>query len=730
MTTGLLVYISSRQKQDQDDNRRASSHTISGLELSVVFRLLAALLLLTLALQTAFPAQRKTQRKAPPAGQSGKTATRPRTVTPPPALSPRETLDRARLAETQKERIALLERFIATQTDTALVAEGRQLLMREYALRGEQYLREASPQLALKDFKAAFRVAPPEITDRIFSQYIFPLPMAMNAFGYRTESVELMRSFEGRFASDVNRLVQIGFFYIQIEAPLDAVRVLERAVGLGPDNSRAHNSLGTAYLINLRLDDAAVEFRRALEINPKDEYANLNLANLVRSSGSYEEAIDYYRKHLEMKPDDAEALGGLAIALLAVGRDEEAEPAARRAMELAPEGYRFLVQLAYFYVTRKKAALARPLIERAFAIEPRYAWTAITKANIDSLEGKHGDALATLITSQKLASFPTLNFELVKGLMALDGYDQAIEIMSKAFRVTADGEYEALLGGAVKTRSPRLDLLLERERHAALFLNDHPTTSMQYRLAEALGRMDHFIRAAAAQKTQASAARRRAGRADSRAGQRGEGQQEEVRPRRARAMASPGAELSAGADSRLPGVAELIGAITAFTTLDDGRQAFRMVWVARKLTENGIALTAAEQLVRRALEMADSATEPGGSMRDAPLLNREGRRAVFLGRAYDALGWALFKMGDTQGALDNLAKSVEHYPPCAERKAALWHLATATEESGDETRALELYIASYEPDHPAASARRVQIETLYKRLKGSLAGLEDRLKRQ
>jgi hypothetical protein len=176
-------------------------------------------------------------------------------------------------------------------------------------------------------------------------------------------------------------------------------------------------------------------------------------------------------------------------------------------------------------------------------------------------------------------------------------------------------------------------------------------------------------------------------------------------------------------------MAELLRAMTTFTSLDDGRQPFRMVWVARKLTENNLALDAAVQLARRAITMADAATEPANSMRDAPLLDREGRRAVFLGRAYDALGWVLLRKGDTSGAVQNLAKSAEVYPECAERRAVLWHLAVATQESGNEQRALDLYIASYDPNSPASAVRRMQIESLYKKLKGSLTGLDEKLRR-
>jgi hypothetical protein len=175
---------------------------------------------------------------------------------------------------------------------------------------------------------------------------------------------------------------------------------------------------------------------------------------------------------------------------------------------------------------------------------------------------------------------------------------------------------------------------------------------------------------------------------------------------------------------------ELLRALTTFTTLDDGRQAFRMVWAARKLTESNLALDAAELLARRAIAQAETVTEPSGSMRDAPLLDRGGRRAMFLGRAYDALGWAQFKKGNTRASLESLIKSVDVYPNSLDRKVAIWHLAVATQEAGDDRRALELYIASYDPGMPTASVKRAQIETLYKRVNGSLSGLEEKLKQQ
>jgi tetratricopeptide (TPR) repeat protein len=648
-----------------------------------------------------------------------------------------DALDRIRAMSSQQDRVNALEKFIVTQRGSE-VQQAKELLMREYTLRGEQFLREGNPQNAAKDFSAVLRLAPEKITDKFFDQYIFPMPVAMSAFGFRVESVDLMRSFEKRFENDPNRLVQIGFFYVQIEAPLEAVRVLEQGVRLAPNDHRMHNALGSAYLINLRLNDALAEFDKALELDTNDEFANLNIANLLRSTGDFERAEQAYRKHIALKPEDAEAHGGLGITLLALGRDEQAVRELQTATQLEPNDYRLTTQLAFFFINRKKPAMARPLIDRAARIVPRFAWVHIAKANADLLENKYGDALSTMITAQEYGQFATMNFELIKMLMAVDGYDQALDVMGKAFTVTPEGEFETILGGVSKARSQRLDLLIERERQAALFLNESPTTALQFRLAEALGRIDRYIQIVSAAKKQANAKpaatakKRPATGAAKTANKNAEDDTANAsRPRRAATAAAAANEpLSAGKDAGLEGADDLLRALTTFTTLDDGRQSFRMIWAAKKLTEQGILLDAAEQLARRAIASAESATEPENSMRDAPMLDREGRRAVFQGRAYDVLGWTLFKKGDTRNAIANLTKSVEVYLPSAERKTALWHLGVATEEAGDDKNALEFYIASFEPGSPNEKTRKAQIENLYKKVNGSLNGLEERLKRQ
>jgi hypothetical protein len=312
--------------------------------------------------------------------------------------------------------------------------------------------------------------------------------------------------------------------------------------------------------------------------------------------------------------------------------------------------------------------------------------------------------------------------------MSLDGFEQAANVLSPAITVTSDGEFETQLGGVMKARSPMPNILLEKERQAAIFFSDQSTTTAQFRLAEALLRFNHFRKLAVASKDKTG---RRSQAGSSSRNNPEIGEQSSIRPRRTGELREEELELSAGDDASIPGVTEMLSAAKVFVTLDDGRQAFRMVWVARMLADDGFALPAAEQLARRAAMVADSVTEPAGSLRDAPLLkdDREGRRALFLGRVEDTLGWTLLKKRDIRGAIQHLTKSVETFRPCQERNNALWHLAVATEESGDEKRALELYIQSYDPASATADLRKNKIGKLYMKVHGTLDGLESLLKK-
>jgi hypothetical protein len=175
----------------------------------------------------------------------------------------------------------------------------------------------------------------------------------------------------------------------------------------------------------------------------------------------------------------------------------------------------------------------------------------------------------------------------------------------------------------------------------------------------------------------------------------------------------------------------LLASIDSFVSVDDGREPFRKIWIARRLAEKGILLERAEKLAAEALEGAATASEPERSVRDLPELDRDARLAVLTARAEDTIGWVLLKRGALGEALDHLARASAAAVKDSDYRQRLWHYAIAKQESGDEQAALDLYIRGFDPAAPSAPLRRRQIEDLYRKLNnGSLDGLDQRLAQQ
>lgn len=777
-------------------------------------------------------------------------------------LAERAELDKALAAKTE-DRIPLLEKFIADHSQSLLIDQAREALVRTHATIGEVGLKNGNPKAAAEAFTKALDSAGDKISDRLFTQVIWQMPVVMASAGYRFDAIELMKTFEPRFNDQAPRLIQIGYFYVSIESPLDAVRVLQRAVDIAPDDHRAHNTLGTAYILSLRLDDAANEFQKAIDLEPKEEYAYASLANLRRAFGNPTDAIALYQKQLEIKPDDPETYGGLAIAYLLNDDDQSAAQALAKALSLSPGNFRLYTTLGYLYVARGKYDKAREMVDISMKYEPRFAWTHIVLGNLLLGQRQYTQAVQAFAQAQNYGDFPTLHFELAKAYMVNDQFEQAIDQLNASFDITDDGQFETRLGDVLDLRSSRLDLLLDRERQAVLFLNVQPTTDTQYRLAESLARIGHFLELVpdpeiAPAETPAAPAPvppmsepvlTQPINPDSTETQppvgaeplpepspetgppppaddtseppvemdsepplarfvrrvvfqepAPESREEPARPRkvvttdpqlkpadaplvfRPRRLAAqqpnvavtpppgtepatepatePGTEpatdpttdpAAAGTDippGTAPGTEEppvvakrdpngrpvdpairdqLMAAINEFVGVDDGREAFRKLWIARRLADKGILLDRAKELAQQALDSADVATELDRSMRDMLDADRETRRAVLTARAHDTLGWVMLKRGETEDAIAQLTMSVDGSAKDPDFASRLWHLGVAKQEAGNDQEALDLYLRAYNPAAPSAPVRKQIIQQLYVKVHGSTDGLDQKL---
>jgi tetratricopeptide (TPR) repeat protein len=614
----------------------------------------------------------------------------------------RATYEAALAVSEPEERVAALQRFVREHPNSEQAGAAREQVVRGLAALGEVQLAERNVERAMGYFKQSVAALPPQVSDKFFDEVASRIPFAVSVRGYRAEAVALAREMEVKLIGDARKLGALGEFYLTVEDAGDSLRVLRIASKLAPEDARLRVALATAYRLNLMPDEAMASFREAIKLEPNEKRAHYELANLERGRGAYEEAVRLYRRQLEIEPGHAGALKGLALAYAVQGKTDLMADALKQS---SPAGgthlnrdFYFQTQLAFTHLARRQIAEARSAADAAVSAEPRFSWARMAAAEVDLAEGKYFEAERNLLAALNYANFPTLHFTLGKVYLTVEDFDGAAEQFAKAFSYSVGnqgaGKFRAKLGGVLELEAAGVAQLLARERQAAIFKAESVTSEVEFQIIEALARLDAGLRA----------------------------------NRPASGLVT---SLALSASAAKQQVADLERAVNDFVEAESSRRPFRALYAAGRLLKADRMAEQALKLADEALEAAETATAPEGSVRDYPNYDREGRRRVFRGRAGELKGRALIKLNRLPEAVAALEAAVEDYGPLTERSRAVWRLASAKEAAGQEKEALELYLAAYEPPAGAgvADLNRAVIEGLYRKVNGSLDGLDERIGR-
>jgi tetratricopeptide (TPR) repeat protein len=110
------------------------------------------------------------------------------------------------------------------------------------------------------------------------------------------------------------------------------------AVRLRPDDAQAHFSLGFAFAIQEKLDQAIAEYRKAIAIHPETVEFHDNLCQFLGQQGKLDEAAAEYRAAIRIQPGFANAYNSYGHILFRVRKDYDAAAAEfRKATRLEPD---------------------------------------------------------------------------------------------------------------------------------------------------------------------------------------------------------------------------------------------------------------------------------------------------------------------------------------------------------------------------------------------------------
>jgi tetratricopeptide (TPR) repeat protein len=608
-------------------------------------------------------------------------------------------LDAALAVTAPDERIRKLKTFIEAHPRSPLKTRATELIISARAALGDQRLQAGDTQGGIEQFRTAINETPANMTEKLFAEVVSQIPVNLFVRGERAAALEAARLVEAKVASDAKRLLAVAAFYLRIEEADEAARIAEAAIKLAPEMAEAHQALGAARHIALRLDDAITEYRRAVELNPKAAGARRSLADLYRAQGKAEEALALYREELAASPGDKATRAGMILSLFDLGRREEAERELEAALKDEPRNLALLIGASYWFAAHKEPARALELAQRALNIEPRYTWAQIALARALVAGRRPLEAERSLRFARQFGRFPTLDYEFAGALAAAGLYDDAAEQLARSFTLR-DGRIETQLAGRQRSSAASFIELLAPERRAGIFQHAPADDEANARMLKGLLAL------------------------------------------------TAATENAAGAAQHSSDTETLAAAVKEFTAGEDPMRAYRQLYAASRLLRSGKSLPVV-------LEMTEAATSGVEAALDLPVaavaIQAEELRPLYAravasgtglattstprnvlsnimrGRIEDLTGWALFNQDKADEAVPHLRRAVGVMPENTPWwRMAQWHLGAALEASGNRQEALTAYIKSYKAGAPDP-ARRIVIEALYRKLNGSLEGLNERI---
>jgi len=594
------------------------------------------------------------------------------------------------------KRAIKLKEFLAKHPNSKARPRATELLISTHAALGDQKLKNGDPR-GVDDLLTAIAETDATMSDQLFSGVIAQIPMNLYLRNEPASAFKAAQAIETKFGSDPKRLLSVASFYLGIERGDEAVRIAEQIVKTAPDLAEAHRVYALGLHLSLRLDEAAAAYKRLLDVDPNSRVARNSLADLNRGIGKPEEALALYTEQLKIDSKDKPAATGTVLSLLDLGRTDEANTRLDAALAEDPRNLALLTGAAYWFVAHEKFEKAFELARKAVEIEPRYTWAQIALARSFIGLKRPLDAERSLRYARQYGKFPTLNYELASVLSSMGLYDEALDVLRESFVVTG-GQIQTRLAGRYPAANENFIDLLAPERRASIYQNTSADTAAN---AKALKDLLVFANA-----------------------------------------------LTPASDSQKIDEVAAVAAAREFGSGTDQRRTFRQSYASSRLLRNGLGFAPAFELAEEAkksaaegldipvLSLAVQADEfrdlrakaiAAGNVPDVADAPRSILGDILRGRSDDLMGWSLFNQGKYEPALTLLKTAVSGLPNGTPAwRTATWHLGAALEQSGNDAAALENYILSYKAGN-TDPIRRATIEQVYKRINGSLQGLDEKI---
>ncbi|MGC8667058.1 MAG: tetratricopeptide repeat protein [Chthonomonadales bacterium] len=220
-----------------------------------------------------------------------------------------------------------------------------------------------------------------------------------------------------------------------------SLSIAQEMVRRYPQDARAHNALGIAFVSVDRLEDAHREFTTSITLDPRRIEGYVNLGRLAMKMRNYDRAKIEFDRATAVDPNSASAWRGLGEAEAALGERSPVSEALQKAIALAPHDPAAYVDLGCFHAEMGRNEEGRALLQKAFDLGDRsgklYAGLTMAYADQPQSQDELNRALQCAAEAEKRGDQSSLLF-YAKGLalQRLGRYKEAIGVYRQAVTVS------------------------------------------------------------------------------------------------------------------------------------------------------------------------------------------------------------------------------------------------------------------------------------------------------
>ena len=173
----------------------------------------------------------------------------------------------------------------------------------------------------------------------------------------------------------------------------EAIRDYDQAIALKPDYAAAWFNRGMVYAKTGRAEEALRDLGQAIALRPDFAEAYVNRGNIHAAAKRYAEAMRDYDRTIALKPDNAAALLDRGIVYDNTGHPDEALRDLDQAIAFKPDSAEEWFHRGSIYVKAGGSDEALRDLDQAIALRPDYAQAYVNRGIIRASAGRYAEAI-------------------------------------------------------------------------------------------------------------------------------------------------------------------------------------------------------------------------------------------------------------------------------------------------------------------------------------------------